>query len=365
MRFWQLGIRALKETYRDPMALGFLLGFPLMFMLLFGFAFSGEGSASYQIGVIDEDQTPVSIAFADEALPDVPAYEISYINTPDEALTKLKQSDIRAYVIIPAGFGEEVNKLWAGENGNIYLDVTYDESDIQAAGEILSQLNAVCRAFAKIEIPLSINAQPVNIENKITNIDFISPGIIVFGLLILIPTSARIMVRDKEKGFMSRMLTTPSRPVDFILGYSLSMTFICIIQIIFFMLLGYLFGMDITGNIALAFLIFFLTGLSSIGIGMVIAGFSKSENQSESISWFFSMPLAMVSGTWFSIQFMPDILKGLGYAFPYSHAIEASRLVILRGADFSAVSSEIGILAVWTVAIFALGTIIFGRTMRS
>ncbi|BCT55669.1 domain of unknown functionefflux ABC transporter, permease protein [Dehalococcoides mccartyi] len=143
MRFWELGIRALKETYRDPMALGFLLGFPLMFMLLFGFAFSGGGSASYQIGVVDNDQTPLSSAFADEALSEVPSYEIIYINTPEEALTQLKQSDIRAYIIIPAGFGQEVSKLWAGTGGNIYLDVTYDESDIQAASEILSQLNVV------------------------------------------------------------------------------------------------------------------------------------------------------------------------------------------------------------------------------
>ncbi|GAJ08734.1 unnamed protein product, partial [marine sediment metagenome] len=42
MRFLELCKRNLKETYRDPLSLGFLLGFPLVFMLLFGLAFSGE-----------------------------------------------------------------------------------------------------------------------------------------------------------------------------------------------------------------------------------------------------------------------------------------------------------------------------------
>ncbi|GAH88866.1 unnamed protein product, partial [marine sediment metagenome] len=187
--------------------------------------------------------------------------------------------------------------------------MTYDESDIMLSEQIISIINAVTRSFAHIEIPITINANPIHIETDITYIDYMGPGIIIFGLLILIPTSARIMVSDKEKGFMSRLLTTPAKPLDFILGYSLCLVVIAIIQIIIFVAAARGFGMDIVGNLWLAFLIFLLTGLCSIGIGMVVASLSKTENQAEPLCWLFSMPLAMLSGCWFSIDMLPSYLR--------------------------------------------------------
>jgi ABC-2 type transport system permease protein len=195
--------------------------------------------------------------------------------------------------------------------------------------------------------------------------DFTAPGIIIFGLLIMIPTAGRIMLHDKETRFLQRMMTTPTRPWEFLGGYSGSMIIIAVIQIIIFILLGWLFGMDIIGNIGLAFAIFLLTAICSIGIGMVVASLSKSENQGESLSWLFSMPLAMISGVWFSIDFLPSYLRTFADIFPYSHAVSAARAVITRGVGMEAISTDFYFLIGWAVIIFAIGTFLFRRTMRS
>jgi len=285
MRVWEFCRRNLKETYRDPLALGFLLAFPLLFMLLFGAIFSGDTTPNYPIGVIDKDGTPVSQAFVDEALAEVPVLEVATYENAASAMEDLKLGNISAYIIIPHGFSEQISRSWQDEEANITLEITYDESDFMATGQIISTINAVTRSFAHIEVPITINANPIHIETEITYIDFIAPGIIIFGLLILIPTSARIIVHDKEKGFLSRLLTTPLRPVEFISGYSLCLVVIAIAQIIIFILVGWLLGMDIVGSIGLAFLVFLLTALCSIGIGMVVAALSKTENQAEPLCW--------------------------------------------------------------------------------
>jgi len=365
MRFLALASRNLKETYRDPLALGFLLAFPLVFMLLFGAILSGDTISTYPVGVIDDDNTPLSQAFINEALAEVPALEVSNYDDADTARKDLKFGDLKAYIVIPPGFGEQVSQNWQGKETNIILNITYDESDLMLSEQLISIINAVTRSFARIEIPITINANPIHIETEITFIDFMGPGIIVFGLLILIPTSARIMVRDKEKGFLSRLLTTPARPLDFISGYSLCLIAIAIIQIIIFILAGWLFGMDIVGSLWLAFLIFFLTGLSSIGIGMFVASLSKSENQAEPLCWLFAMPLAMLSGVWFSIEMLPPYLRAIAYAFPYAHTIDASRAVLIRGVGVEAISSDLLFLVGWAVVIFAIGIILFRRSMRS
>ncbi|GAH91360.1 unnamed protein product, partial [marine sediment metagenome] len=293
MRFLELFKRNLKETYRDPLSLGFLLGFPLVFMLLFGFAFSGETTPTYSLGVLDQDQSEISQVFVDEAL--ATAFEITLYDDSSQALEDLKAGDLRAYITIPQGFGEQVYQNWQGEKENIALDITYDESDLIVKEQVISMIDAVTRSFARIEVPVTLNASPIHIESEITYIDFIAPGIIIFGLLILIPTSARMMVRDKEKGVLARLLTTPTRPWEFISSYSLCLFAVGIVQIIIFIVIAYLMGMDIVGNAGLVFLVFALTALCSIGIGMIIASLSKSENQADPLSWLIAMPVAMLS----------------------------------------------------------------------
>lgn len=365
MRFWELCKRNLKETYRDPMSLGFLLGFPLVFMLLMGAAFGGDTTPSFPIGVVDQDRTQVSQAFIGEVLGKVPALKVSSYNDPSQALKDLKVGDLRGYLVIPKGFGEEVSQNRAGERVRINLDITYDESDPMVAEQVISIIATTIRSFAKIEVPIALERTPIHIETKITYIDFIAPGIIIFGLLILIPTSARMMVGDKERGFLSRLLTTPARPRDFILGYSLCLAAVEIAQIIIFLVIAHLLGLDMVGNVGLAFLVFFLTGLCSIGIGMIVASLATTENQAEPLCWVISMPLAMLSGCWFSIEFMPPWMRGIAYAFPYAHAIDASRGILIRGAGLGGVYTDFPFLIGWTVVVFATGIILFRRSMTS
>lgn len=365
MRFWQLFIRSLKETYRDPLALGFLLAFPLIFMLIFGAAFGSDTTPSYDIGVIDNDKTEVSQGFIDQTLTQMPIFDIIVFDDANTAHSELKLGELNAYVVIPGGFGAQVSQITQGTDGNITLDITYDESDLQVSEQIISSINVITRQFAGIEIPLTINEYQINIGVEITQIDFIASGIIVFGLLIMIPTSGRIMLRDKESRFLFRMLTTPAKPWEFIASYSLSMVVLATIQIFFFILIGWLFGMDIIGSLWLAFTVFLLTAICSIGIGMVVASLSKSENQGESLSWLFSMPLAILSGVWFSSEFMPSYMRTFADLFPFSHAVEASKAVITRGVGMEAISSDFFFLVGWAAVIFVIGTILFSRTMRS
>jgi ABC-2 type transport system permease protein len=131
------------------------------------------------------------------------------------------------------------------------------------------------------------------------------------------------------------------------------------------MVIAWAFGMNIVGNLWLAFLVFFLTGLCSIGIGMVVASLSKSENQAEPLCWLFSMPLAMLSGSWFSTDFMPSYLNAIANAFPYAHSISAARGIITRGVGIEGVTTDFLFLVGWAVIVFLLGIILFRRTMRS
>jgi len=62
---------------------------------------------------------------------------------------------------------------------------------------------------------------------------------------------------------------------------------------------------------------------------------------------------------------MPSYLRTVAYVFPFAHTIDASRAILIRGVGLEAVGYDILFLAGWAVAIFALGVILFRRSMRS
>ena len=361
MRLLALAKRNMKEIYRDPLLLGFLLGFPLVFMLLFGLAFGGDTIPQYDVGVLDQDQSQVSEAFVTEAL--ATAFEITIYDDPAQALEDLKAGDLRAYITIPQGFGEQVSQNWQGGEADIALDITYDESDIMVAEQVIYIVDTLTRSFARIEVPVILDTSPIHIESKITYIDFIAPGIIVFGLLILIPISAMMIIRDKEKGFLARLLTTPTRPWEFIAAYSSCLFAIAIAQVIIFIVIAYLMGLDIVGSAGLVFLVFVLTALCCIGIGMIIASLAKSETQADPLSWLIAMPLAILSGCWFSLELMPSWLQSIAYAFPFAHTIDAARSILIRGTGLGAVGTDFLFLVIWTVVVFGAGILLFRRKM--
>jgi ABC-2 type transport system permease protein len=181
--------------------------------------------------------------------------------------------------------------------------------------------------------------------------------------MILIATGSMIIAGDREKGFLARMLTTPARPWDFILGYSLPFIPVLIISTLIYLGIGMALGLTIIGNLGHAFLIFFLIGLCSIGIAMIVGTLLKSESQSP-ICWVFIVPLAMISGAWFSVEGMPSAIKSIAEALPFIHAIDASRGII-NGACLAVALPDLYWLIGWALVLFAAGIVLFRRRMAS
>ena len=366
MKFKELASRNLKEVYRDKVALGFLMGMPLAFILIFGWAFGGEMSPA-SIGVVQQDKSPEATAFVEvlsyvEANPPegMPPFDLIAYGSEEAALKDLKLGKLTAFVIVPEGFGEAVEK-----GVTVPLTLLYDENDPMAAPRAVPVVREVAVSFLGVKIPLALESRGtmVEVENEFMN--FFVPGMTVFGLMILVPTMVRVMAQDKERGFLSRLLTFPFRPLDFILGYSLPFIPIIALQVAIYTGVGVLMGLRIIGNFGIAFLLFILIGLCCVGIAMIIASLVKSEAQGEPACWVFLVPLAMLSGAWFSIEMMPPILIDIVNVLPFIHALDASRQVITTGAAFTDILPHFYWLVGWAIALFAIGALVFRRSMRA
>ncbi len=364
MRFLEFARRNFLNIWRDPIALGFLIGMPLAFMLIFGFAFGEEHQSKLSLGVIDQDSTATSAGFVKllkNFPPEAPSFEVKSFDKESEAREEVKKGHLLGYLIIPQGFGERIQQTRRGMDSHIPLKLVYDETKQWVVVRATSMTRAAALAFAGIEVPLDFEEKGMQINVERSYFNFIAVGMIIYGLMILIPTLVRTMTKDKETGFLARLRTTPMRAGDFLLGYYLPMALVAIIQIIIYLVVAFPMGLRAVGNLGLAFGFFFLCGLCCLGFGLIIGSLARSEAQGEPICWIFLIPMAMLSGAWFPVEGMHPALLWLAKLFPFYYACEASRHVISLGTSFSMVLTDLLILVVWTLISFALGVFLFQR----
>jgi ABC-2 type transport system permease protein len=359
MNFWEIGKRNLKEIYRNPVLLGFLLGMPVAFMVVFCAAAGGGEVSPIAMSVVDEDHSQTSSTFI-QYLGSVDAIELneSIYSEESQAQEDLEDGSISLYLLIPSEFEEA-----AQAQQTINLELFYKEVDPMIGLLLQPIIGSVGSEFLGVAPPLNVELKGTESEIKNPAVNFYFAGIAVFGLMILISTAAEIIAGDRERGFLSRMFTTPARPWDFILGYSLPFIPVLIISTLIYLGVGMTLGLTVVGNLGHAFLIFFLIGLCAIGIGMIVGSLVKSESQA-GVSWLFVVPIAMISGAWFTVEFMPSALRSVAGALPFIHAIDASRAVI-NGSSFSAIILDLYWLVGWAVVLFAAGILLFRRTMVS
>jgi ABC-2 type transport system permease protein len=359
MKFWEIGKRNLKEIYRNPVLLGFLLGMPVAFMLVFIAAAGGGQASPIAMSVVDEDGSQTSSAFV-QTLGSIEAIELNepVYSEETQAQKDLDEGKISFYLFIPSGF-----QAAQQAQQTINLELVYKAADPMIGLQVKPIIEAVGSEFLGVAPPLNVELKGTESIIKNPAVNFYFPGIAVYGLMILISTAAGIIAGDREKGFLARMFTTPAKPSDFILGYSLPFIPVLIVSTLIYLGVGMALGLTVAGNLGHAFLIFFLIGLCSIGIGMIVGSLVKSESQT-GVAWIFIVPMAMISGAWFTVDRMPSAIRSVAGALPFIHGIDASRAV-LNGSSFSAITLDIYWLIGWAVVLFTAGIMLFRRTMVS
>jgi len=187
------------------------------------------------------------------------------------------------------------------------------------------------------------------------------PGIAVFGFVFLLMFSAMTLSRDRESALLSRLLTAPLKPRDFILSYSLPYIPMVVLQIAVCFGIGALLGLEMPGNAGLVFLVLLVMGICCVELGMIL-GLLFNVNQASAVGSVIITLVALLGGIWIDIEAIGGVFYGIGNALPFAHAIDAARDAMI-GAGFSSIATDFYWVLGYTVVFFALGTFLFRRRM--
>jgi len=231
-----------------------------------------------------------------------------------------------------------------------------------------SALESVLKDFPGVPVPgdprdhILSEVESVSGTQMSTAFDYFAPGIMIFGLLLGVMSVAESLAKEVEEKTLSRLKISLMTSFDYLAGSLLSWTLFGAFQVLI------LFGVSLAigfnwvgglGSLSLAIVIGCVVAISSVALGMLIAGLAKNQEQAASLATLIAVPMSFVVGVF--ISYPPGLFADMTGVLPWRQGLVALLKTLSYGAEVGEVMPNIIAIVIETVVLFALGLFVFSR----
>ena len=209
---------------------------------------------------------------------------------------------------------------------------------------------------------LMLSAIQANIPVPLFEIAHLTPGITVFGLSFMTLFSATLIAKDRGTSFLQRLYTTPLTPLDFILGYTLPLIPMAMLQSAICYLAALALGLELTVNILYATLMIVPIALLYISLGLLFGSILTDKQVGGICGALLTNLSAWLSGTWFDLSLVGESFRKVAYALPFVHAVDMERAVL--SGEFSEIFPHLVWVLGYAVAALIIAILLFLRQMK-
>ena len=350
----RLGAIIIKEVLqlrRDRLTFAMMFGVPIMQLLLFGYAIDADPHR-LPTAVIAADQSQITRTVL-SALANTGYMRFTHQPASDEDASRLlQQGEVQFVVTIPSDF---TRRLIRGERAQILIDADATDplaaaNPLAAAGPAINQ--ALARDFVGPLAGLRHKADSVElVVQRRYNPEGKSRLNVVPGLLAVILTMTMVMMtalavtRERERGTMENLLAMPVQPIEVMVGKIVPYIAIGSVQVAVILAVSrLLFDVAIEGSIALLSIGTALFITVNLAIGFTISTLTQNQLQAMQASFFMMLPSILLSGFMFPFRGMPVWAQWIGEALPATHFMRVVRGVMLKGAGFDDIATELAAL---------------------
>ncbi len=333
----QLTLARMREFYREPEAIFWVFGFPLVLAFALGIAFRNRGPGELKVGVL---RAPGDSAVA-AALDRTPALAAAVLDS-SEARLELRTGRI-ALLVVP---GDP-------------LVYRYDSTRTESRLARLEADEALQRARGRAD------AAPVR-DDRITEpgaryIDFLIPGLLGMNLMGSGLWGVGFsVVQARTKKLLKRLMATPMRRGHYLLSFILSRLLFLFLEIAALVGFGWvMFGVGVRGSYGALALITVLGALSFAGLGMLVASRARTIEAVSGLMNLVMLPMWILSGTFFSYARFPDAMQPFVKALPLTALNDALRAVMIDGTGVLRLGAPLAIVAGWGAVSFLVALQIF------
>ncbi len=376
---YHLALKEFIHIVRDRRTLIFLLTMPTGLMILFGYALQASKVTNLAARVVDLDHGRIAEEYIKDITNDPTfAVQIAKNATAEDLKTAeqdLAQDRLKAVVVLPADL---TSNIMDGRKAEVHAIV--DASDTFSAPAILQALHTVAirhnlklaagyllyEGIVKTEAQAALRVQPVeltteiryNPEQRIQN--FTMPGVIGLILqLLTIIVMATSIARERERGTMEQLATTPLTGAEIFIGKLVPYFLLALVDTVNAIVVArFMFKVELNGHYGVVSALVVVFVLGSLGIGQLISAVSKNQGQAIQLAIFYIMPVFVLSGAFAPIETMPSNIRPVSYLFPLTYFCRAFRAALLRQATFYDVRWDLLAMSAFVVITFGASVIV-------
>lgn len=335
----ELTLVRLKEFVREPEAMFWVFGFPLLLALGLGIAFRNRPPESIRVGVLQS--APAAVAASLDSV-----RGLSTVRLPDDSAgaRALRNADVALVVAPGAGGG---------------VDYRFDPSRPDARTARLLTDDAIQRGAGRRD-PLLVNESTIS-ERGARYIDFFIPGLLGLNLMGSgIWSIAFAVVTARKQKLLKRLVATPMSRAQYLMSFLLSRLFFLVIEVAVLVGFGALvFGVPVRGSLVTLGVVCLVAALAFSAMGLLVASRARTVEAVSGLANLVMLPMWIFSGVFFSAGRFPDALQPFIQALPLTAVIDALRASMLEGAGLDRLAPELAIVCGWLVVSFVLALRVF------
>lgn len=350
-----------RRVFRDKVALFFTIGFPLIFLFVFGGLNSGNSDISFKVAVINESDNVSAQDFVKNASNNKVLKVDQEISTLEEAKEKMSRSELDAVIVLPEDFG---NTAPGGEYPTGKANIVYTQNNQQSAQALSSILDAqfkvVNSKYVTTDVPFTVTSEQLN-ERSLSAFDYTFAGLLGFAIIGMgIFGPINVFPELKKMGILRRLSTTPLKVWQYFLATMIGQVFIGLISLaVMFIVAILVFKLNIVGNYFELALLLILGIITILGIGLALGGWAKNERQVAPLANIIVFPMMFLSGTFFPRFLMPEWLQNISAFLPLTPIIDGIRLIATEGKHLIDILPQVGLIGLWMVVIYAIAFKVF------
>jgi drug efflux transport system permease protein len=355
------------QTLRDRKLVFMLLAAPVIQLVMFGFAVDMDVDHIPAV-VCDEDGTEASRALADAFVAEGTFRRLRDVRRPDEAQAALESGDASAALLISRGYAVRAARRDDPQVG-VLLDGT-DATRAEVAAADATQFLALHGIGVGAANVRALATAPPVVPRILYNPRLKTPIYMVPGILasLLLNITAIItamgLAREREAGTLEQVLVTPVGRSVLLAGKCIPFILFGLVDVMAVLLVGsWLFDVPMRGGFGVIGLGAFLYLFSTLGIGILIAAFSSSQQEAMLGSFAFMLPTMLLSGFMSPISSMPAWLQPLTMLIPMRHFLEIMRAALLKGAGAADLVRQLLALTVLGVVILGVSVVRFSKRL--
>jgi ABC-2 type transport system permease protein len=361
--------REMRRFSKSPMLIVMSMVFPLLQLVVLGYAFGGNVK-HLSLAIVDQDRGVPAVRLREMANAVASgAHTLDLVSYADQgqAIADLRNGRVNGVLTIPPDFSRRVHAKNAprvaliSDNTDTFVSATLGAT----VDSVVGQLNA---DLVEERLPGVATLDTVEVYPYVPYILYLLPGSITMSIFMMVMMGGGIIfIDDKMRGLHEGYLVTPISKLELVAGFNISGTMKAMLAGFFITVIGSLIAgvpnpFDPMRTLRM-FVVITATAFALVSLMFFLMARMNDPMLPRAMFGVLNTVLYFPSGAVYPQQGFPPWMQWIARVDPFTYAVHAFKSLLLKNTGWEAIAYDIGYLLVFSAVAMTAATALFKRTL--